>query len=121
LFVVFGASGLQGGAVIDSFLRHKNLTEKFRLRALVSDPNSASAKNLVSRGIEIKQFDIKDANSIEKAVEGAYVVFAVTMVFHDPNFNEWIQGKNIVDSCKRAGVVQFIYGSLPDSMAISNG
>ncbi|MYS49903.1 NmrA family NAD(P)-binding protein, partial [Streptomyces sp. SID6013] len=52
---VFGATGQQGGAVVDALLDHKA-----RVRALVRDPRSDRAQALAARGVELAAVRAED-------------------------------------------------------------
>ena len=49
LVAVSGATGQQGGAVVDALLRQGG----FMVRALTRDPTSSAAKELASKGVEV--------------------------------------------------------------------
>ena len=46
IFTVFGATGNQGGSVIDAVLRHPELSKTYKLRAVTRDPDKGSASKL---------------------------------------------------------------------------
>lgn len=67
---VFGATGQQGGAVVDALLDHKA-----RVRALVRDPRPDRAQALAARGVELAAVRADDPASLAgalAAVEGFY-------------------------------------------------
>lgn len=101
LLVVFGATGNQGGSVIQSVLSDPSLSSQFQLRGITRDPTKPSAAALASQGVELVKADLDDKESLKKALDGAYAVFAVT------NWQEVLdkereiqQGKNIADVAK---------------------
>lgn len=53
IFVVFGATGNQGGSVINTFLSDPVLSEQFQLRGVTRDPSKESAAALSSKGVEM--------------------------------------------------------------------
>ncbi|MFD6726174.1 NmrA family NAD(P)-binding protein, partial [Streptomyces sp. NPDC060131] len=55
---VFGATGQQGGAVVDALVDHKA-----RVRALVRDPQSDRAQALAARGVELAAIRADDPAS----------------------------------------------------------
>ena len=52
IFVVFGATGNQGGSVIRSILADPKASQEFKLRGITRDPNAAKAKALAEKGVE---------------------------------------------------------------------
>jgi len=55
LLTVFGATGQQGGALLDHVLTHPELTKTFALRGITRDVSKPSAIALKERGVEIVQ------------------------------------------------------------------
>ncbi|KAJ7366507.1 hypothetical protein DFH08DRAFT_1003555 [Mycena albidolilacea] len=106
---VFGATGLQGGAVVDALLKDGT----FVPRAISRDPDSEASKKLKARGVEVVKGDPLDRTGLVSALHGSEAVFAVTVpVFFYPNMEgkgELVQGKNIVDAAKEVGVKFFIW------------
>jgi uncharacterized protein YbjT (DUF2867 family) len=69
--LVTGATGRQGGAV------YRQLQKKgFKLRALVRDPNSNQARQLMEHGEEVFQGSLDDPESLMRAMDGVYGVFS---------------------------------------------
>ena len=52
IFVVFGATGNQGGSVIKSMLADAKASQEFKLRGITRDPSSGRAKALSEKGVE---------------------------------------------------------------------
>ena len=50
--VVFGATGNQGGSVINSILNDPRASQQFSVRGVTRDPSSSKAKSLAARGVE---------------------------------------------------------------------
>lgn len=46
ILAVFGATGQQGGSVIDYVLNDPELSQKYKIRAITHDANSEKAKRL---------------------------------------------------------------------------
>ena len=78
IVTVFGATGTQGGAVIDALLQESD--SPYKIRAVTRDPSSASSKALVERGVEVVTADLSKRDSLRAAMKGAEAVFAVTIV-----------------------------------------
>ena len=72
LFLLTGATGRQGGAVARRLLERGH-----GVRALTRDPNKPAARALTGMGAEVTRGDLDDRPSVERALEGAYGVFAV--------------------------------------------
>jgi len=120
LVVVCGATGGQGGSVINALLADG----QYAIRGLTRDVTSASAQALTAKGVEMVSGDPANKDAVAKAFAGAYAVFGVT----NPSFvpgpgvvNEYDQGKNLVDACKANNVPLFVWSSLPSVSETSNG
>jgi hypothetical protein len=90
--VISGATGGQGGSVVDSFLRDGT----YQVRAVTRNVNSEKAVSLRQRGVEVVTGDLNDQSSLVEAFkagqftanethltfqEGATLIFAVTDFF----------------------------------------
>ena len=73
---VCGASGKQGGAVVDAMLRRG--AQQFSVRAVVRDASSAKAKALAKQGVEVVSANYDDPASLQKAFDGAWGAFCIT-------------------------------------------
>lgn len=104
--LVTGATGQQGGAV------YRHLQKKgFKLRALVRDSNSESARALVGHGQEVFQGDLEDAGSLARALDGVYGVYSV-QPFTDDAPTEIKQGVALIEAANRQDVSHFVYSSV---------
>lgn len=122
LIAVFGATGNQGGSVLDVFLARPDLQEKYSLRGITRDPSSGKSKALSDRGIEMVKADVDDAESVKTAVKGSYGVFGVTDFWSIMDKQREIkQGKNIFDASKEAGVKHLVWSALPHAEKITDG
>lgn len=52
LLVVFGATGKQGGSVINSVLGDEKAASQFSIRGITRDPSKPSAQALAKKGVE---------------------------------------------------------------------
>lgn len=78
ILTVFGATGNQGGSVIKSVLANPKLSSEYKIRGITRDPSKPSGKELAEKGVELVKADLKDHESVKKAVEGSSAVFGVT-------------------------------------------
>ena len=70
--LVTGATGKQGGAVSRALLAAGH-----KVRAMTRKPDGEAARALAGKGAEVVRGDLDDADSLEKALAGAWGVFAV--------------------------------------------
>ncbi|KAJ6585537.1 hypothetical protein B0H19DRAFT_1109978 [Mycena capillaripes] len=119
---VFGATGLQGSAVVRALLKDGTFTP----RAIARNPDSEPALKLKELGVEVVKGDPLDKASLAGVLRGSEAVFAFTA----PIFplkgdgegpNEIAQGKNMVDAAKEASVKFFIFTSTPSIAKLSGG
>jgi uncharacterized protein YbjT (DUF2867 family) len=87
--VVLGATGAQGGSVIEALL--KNGT--FRVRGVTRKISSTKSKALVSRGVEMVKGDTGDISSLVKAFEGAWGVYGGNLPNVKKSFSYCILGQ----------------------------
>jgi nucleoside-diphosphate-sugar epimerase len=109
--LVTGATGKQGGATARA-LRAAGVA----VRALVRDPGTDRAKAVEALGAELVTGDLHDRDSVIRAAEGARAVFSVQMpgmTTEGFDFDgEVIQGVNLIEGAKAAGVAQFVHTSV---------
>jgi uncharacterized protein YbjT (DUF2867 family) len=109
--LVTGSTGRQGGATARALL-----AAGVPVRALVRDPGSTRAKAVEALGAELVQGDLLDRDSISRAAQGVRAVFSVQMpAFTGDGFDfagEVVQGTNLVEVAKAAGVAQFVHTSV---------
>src|SRR3979411_3171667 len=73
LVLVTGATGKQGGAVVEALL-----TRGHQVRALTRNPASPAAIRLREQGVEIAVGDFTDHDSLVRAARGADAVYAMS-------------------------------------------
>jgi uncharacterized protein YbjT (DUF2867 family) len=101
LLVVLGATGKQGGSVINSILSDPDAKSTFSLRGITRDTSKPAAQALTAKGVEMVSADLNDKAALGKAFEGAYAVFAVTDYWARMDGGlEIQQGKNAADAAK---------------------
>ncbi|KAK6076895.1 NmrA-like family protein [Seiridium cupressi] len=130
IITVFGSTGNQGGAVVQTFLNDPKLKAEWAVRGVTRDTTKDSAKKLAKQGVEVVanqnsngvQADIRDKSSVLKAIEGSHTVFAVTNYWEKLDFDDEVQqGTNMADAAKEAGVQHFIWSSLFNVTKLSKG
>jgi uncharacterized protein YbjT (DUF2867 family) len=105
--LITGVTGKQGGAVARELVG-KGLT----LRGMTRKPDSDAARVLAAQGVEIVGGDLDDTTSLERAVAGAWGVFAVQNTWEAGVEKEEEQGKRLARVAKRAGVEHYVYTSV---------
>ena len=109
-FLVTGATGRQGGAVARQLLKRGH-----RVHALTRDPQKPAARALAGVGAEVVRGDLDDRLSVERALEGAYGVFAVQNFWEAGYEREVSQGITLADAAKAQGVEHFVFSSVGSS------
>lgn len=113
VFLITGATGQQGGAVVDALLSSP-ARQQLTLRALTRKPDSPSALKLAKRGVELIQGSSDSRESLVRALDGVEGAFLVTMPFgHKQGVaHEVEQGKTFVDAAKESGLKTLVFSSI---------
>jgi uncharacterized protein YbjT (DUF2867 family) len=110
-FAVFGATGQQGGAVVDALL-----AQQAPVRALVREPDSERAQALAHRGVELARIDIEAPDSLVAALAGSAGFFFMTTPsggMENPDIAaETPQGIALAEAAAKAGVPHTVYSSV---------
>lgn len=110
--VVCGATGKQGGAVLNALLESR----KWNLIALSRIPESKNALELKSKGIEIRYADLQDKESLNEAFKNAYGVYGVTTPLTSKGKIdtkiEKEQGFNIADACMQNRIKHLVLSTV---------
>ncbi|KAJ1977700.1 hypothetical protein H4R33_006160 [Dimargaris cristalligena] len=121
LIAVVGATGAQGGSVVDALID----TMQFNIRGLTRNPQSEHSLKLARRGVEMVKCNLNNRDELAQAFQGAYGLFATTNFWQQEIMEnpavEIQQGKNIADAAKQAGIQHLVLSSLPDANKISGG
>lgn len=142
LIVVLGATGTQGGSVVDTFVQDP----AWRIRAITRNTSSPKAQALISKHptahIELVSADLNDVASLKRAFEGATAVFGVTdfwTLYGDEKIHaqagaegrpanelcfelEIQQGKNIFDAAAQTqGLERLVFSNLSNPSKLSGG
>jgi uncharacterized protein YbjT (DUF2867 family) len=107
LVLVAGATGKQGGAVVEALL-----TRGHRVRALTRNSASPAANRLREQRVEIAVGDFTDRDSLVRAMRGADAVYAMSTPYEEGTEKEIGQGITIADAAKAAGMTHFVYSSV---------
>ena len=111
--VVCGATGSQGGAVVNSLLAR----DGYDLIAFSRQPSSPKSQALQDRGVKVYQGDLLDGDFLREIFAGADGVFGMTQPW-SPDYSqcdieaERIQGKNIVEACQASQVPHLVLSSI---------
>lgn len=123
LLTVFGATGQQGGAVVEYVISDPELSKQYKVRGITRDLAKPAAQALQQKGVEVVKADADDSESLKQAMRGTYAVFGVTATIYDEKLKqrELAQGKAMADAAVAAGVRYFIFSTLSNAGKISNG
>jgi uncharacterized protein YbjT (DUF2867 family) len=114
LIAVAGATGAQGGALVQAI--QADAGGGFRARALTRDVNSPKARALAALGAEVVSANVDDAASLEKALAGAYGAYCVTFFWdHSSPEREFAQARNMAEAARKAGLRHVIWSTLEDT------
>jgi uncharacterized protein YbjT (DUF2867 family) len=107
IVLITGATGKQGGAVARALAGRG-----FKLRAMTRQPQGDAATSLAGLGVEPVFGDLDDAESLRRALAGAWGVFSVQNTWEAGVEKEEEQGKRLATLVKEAGVQHFVYSSV---------
>jgi uncharacterized protein YbjT (DUF2867 family) len=108
-FAVIGATGQQGGAVVDALL-----DRGAPVRAIVRDPQSDSSKLLSARGVELVTGDQEDPAGMAEALRDVSGLFLMT-TYDDTSGGtegEIRRGRAMAEAAARAAVPHVVYSSV---------
>jgi uncharacterized protein YbjT (DUF2867 family) len=105
--LVTGATGQQGGAVVDHLLETEH-----DVYGLTRDPSSAAARALADRGVTIVEGDTRDAARMADCCAGMDAAFLVTTFFETGTDDEMAQGEAFATAAAEAGVDHLVFSSV---------
>jgi len=126
ILTIIGATGSQGGSVVDAALK----SGKYTVRAITRNTSSDKAKDLIARGAQVVSADLNNEASLIKAFEGSTAIYAVTDFFEPFASSgpekamevEVAQGQNLARAAsKTATLKHYIWSTLPNGKKVSKG
>jgi hypothetical protein len=126
IVTVLGATGVQGGSVIENLFGDS----KYKIRAITRNPLSEAATDLAVKGAQVVQADTNDINSLIAAFHGSSIIFAVTDFFElfqaiGPEKAMDVEAAQAVTIAKAAAATcaleHFVWSTLPDAKTASSG
>jgi len=116
--VVFGATGKQGGAIIDTLQKDN----KYHIRGVSRTTHQERASKLREKGVEMIEADICSGQGLDNAFKDVYAAFLVTNSFEKGiEGNEYECGKKLVDKARQHGVMVLVWSSSPNAHELSKG
>ncbi|TVY82539.1 NmrA-like family domain-containing protein [Lachnellula suecica] len=121
IFTIFGATGTQGGSIMEAVLKSPTLSQKYKLRGVTRDASKIPSKALGEGGVEMVEADLNDPDSVIKAAQGSALIFGVTDFHASGSASvEAAQGRAIADAASKANAF-LIWSTLPSIVEISGG
>jgi hypothetical protein len=127
ILTVVGATGVQGGSVVDALLA----SDTYALRALTRNPESKSGQALAAKGIEVVKADAGDLESLVAAFRGSHAIYAVSdfvSAFNQGRGAEYAMelevghGINLAKAAAAtSGLHHYIWSTLPNSKELTGG
>lgn len=105
--LVAGATGTQGGSVVDALLAAEG--GEFDVRGLTRRPESDAAAALRDRGVSVVEGDMTDRPAMDRAVADVDGVFGVTA--GETGDVERAQGTTLAEAAAAADVEHFVFSS----------
>jgi uncharacterized protein YbjT (DUF2867 family) len=107
--LVVGATGTQGGAVVDHLLASD---EEFDVHGLTRHPESDAAEQLADRGVTVEEGNLEEKDTLRPLVEDVDAVFGVTNFWEHGYDHEVQEGTNIAEVAADVGVEHFVFSSV---------
>ncbi|KAF8182504.1 NAD(P)-binding protein [Mycena galopus ATCC 62051] len=121
LVAVVGATGIQGGSVIEALAQSNKF---YRIRAFTRDSTKPASQKLVSQGVEVVTISLvlDNVKGVFNAFSGANMVFLVTaFAEHFDAEREIAEAKMMIDAAKAAGVNRIVWSGLTSPSRLSAG
>lgn len=107
--LVTGATGTQGGAVVDALLAAE---ADYAIHGLTRNPASDQARALAERGVTMVQGDLNEIDTLRPLVADVDAVFCVTDFWTAGYEQQVQQGKNVADAAAEAGVRHVVFSGV---------
>ena len=108
--LVSGATGNQGGAVVQALL-----VSGHKVRALTRNPDSPRARQLAEQGVELIRGNFDDAESLGRALQGIDSFYLMGSPQEVGVEGETKQGIELANAAKTANVGHLVYGSVANA------
>ncbi|PCI33229.1 MAG: nucleoside-diphosphate sugar epimerase [Flavobacteriaceae bacterium] len=109
--LVLGATGNQGGAVVQALLR-----DGHHVTGVTRNVASPKSQQLIIQGVQMIAADFLDKDALSALMKDVHTVFAMTTPGWEGDVaSEILQGTNMVEAAKKANVPHFIYTSVSDA------
>ncbi|KAJ6530700.1 NAD(P)-binding protein [Mycena capillaripes] len=121
LVAVVGATGTQGGSVVNALAKSD---KPYRVRAFTRDAKKPAAQNLVKLGVEVVVVSlvVENKEEVYKAFTGADFAFLVTnFPEHFSKEREISEGKLLIDAAKAGAASRIVWSGLPSVTKMSGG
>ena len=103
IIVVLGATGAQGGGLVNTIL--DAAASPFQVRAVTRSAAAPKAVALADRGADVAEASLEDEDSLRAAFEGAHGAFVVTNFWESFSADiELAQAARAARAVKAAGV-----------------
>lgn len=116
--VVFGATGVQGGSVINHLIQSD---KPYRILAVTRDPSKPSAKQLEEKGVTPIKADLGNEAELKAVFNKADYVFCVTNFWESGGEKELENGKRVMDVAKATNVKRVFWSGLSNATKLSGG
>ncbi|KAL0489941.1 hypothetical protein AKO1_005487 [Acrasis kona] len=116
LITVVGATGRQGGSVVDYLLKND---KRWKVRATTRNTNSEKSDELRKKGVEVVECNLDVYEQVKNAFKGSYGVFMMTDYWQAKE-KEVEQGKNMCKAALEEKVTHVVWTSLYDADAITS-
>lgn len=107
--LVTGATGNQGGAVVDALLDRE---ESFDIYGLTRDAASEAAAAVAEKGVTMVEGDLGEKETLRPHVEAVETVYAVTNFWTQGYDAQVQQGKNLAEVAAEVGVDHFVFSGV---------
>ncbi|KAK9318839.1 NAD(P)-binding protein [Lipomyces orientalis] len=123
---IVGATGTQGGSVVDALLN----SDTYTIRAVTRNPASEAAQRLAAKGVEVVQADADNISSLATAFTGSHAIYAVSDFVEPfakggPEHAMEVESRRGINLAKAASAIStlehYIWSTLPNSKKISGG